>query len=60
MGGVEKGLESFKALADQVLRDGPLKTRQEKGEEILSTAHGILSRRDFKELERYVLGKLER
>jgi hypothetical protein len=57
---VEKGLETFKALVDDAFRDCPLKARQVKGAEILSTAHGLLSRRDFKELERYVLGKVER
>ena len=58
--GSDKWLEAYKGLVKDAFRGEPLETRQNKAADILSTAHGALSRDDFKKLESFVFEKLEK
>jgi len=60
MSDVGDRLEVFKALVDDAFVDNPLKVRQEKAAIILSSARNLLSEEEFKELESYILRKLEK
>ncbi len=53
-----KTLEIFMAFVDDALRTQSLKIRQNKAGEILSEAHKHLTRKEFKELEKYAFEKL--
>jgi len=52
-------LETFKAITDDAIKDGPLYSNQSKAADILSEAHKHLTRKEFLELERYVFDRLE-
>ena len=51
-------LDSFKAIVDDAFRDAPLNMRQDKAAPVLSEARKHLSRKKFKELEKYVFERL--
>lgn len=51
-------LDSFKAIVEDAFRDAPFNKRQDKAAAVLSEARKHLSRKDFKELEKYVFEKL--
>lgn len=53
-------LEVYKALVDDAFRDTPLNLRQNKAAAILPEAHKHLTREEFKQLEGYVLERLEK
>ena len=52
-------LETFKAIVEDAFRDAPFNLRQDKAAAVLSEANKHLSRKDFKELEKYVFKKLK-
>lgn len=53
-------LETLKAIVDDAFRNATLKLRQSWAEDILYMAHKHLTRKEFKELERYVFDRLEK
>ena len=53
-------LDTFKALVGDAFVNSSLNIRQNKAAAILSEAHESLSREEFKELESYVLERLEK
>ncbi len=53
-------LEKYQALVDEAMIDSPLNIRQNKAAYILSEALKFLSRKEFKELEKYVFERLEK
>jgi len=53
-------LDTFKAIVGDAFVDSSLYVRQNKAAAILSEAHKILSRGEFRELRDYVFERLER
>lgn len=53
-------LGTFKAIVVDAFVDPSLRVRQSKATEILSEAHGSLSREEFRELRDYVFERLEK
>ena len=53
-------LETFKAITDDAIKEGPLYRNQSKAADILTEASKHLNREEFKELERYVFDRLEK
>jgi len=53
-------LETFKAITDDAIKEGPLYRNQSKAADILTEASKHLTRENFKELERYVFDRLEK
>ncbi len=55
-----KTLENFKNIMDDAFKDASFYVRLKKEEEILTEARKHLTRKEFQELEDYVLEKLKK
>ncbi len=58
--GEPKNLDHYKAQMDDAFKDASFYVRLKREEEILSEARINLTRKEFQELEKYSLDKLEK